>query len=42
MYSVTSKKGLNDSEIRNIYKGLWEIEESFKILKSEFFRISVY
>lgn len=33
---VTSEKGLSDSEIRNIYKGLWEIEESFKIIKSEF------
>lgn len=33
---VTSEKGLSDSEIRDIYKGLWEIEESFKILKSEF------
>ena len=33
---VTSEKELSDSEIRNIYKGLWEIEESFKIIKSEF------
>lgn len=33
---VTSEKNLSDSEIRNIYKGLWEIEESFKIIKSEF------
>ena len=33
---VTSEKGLSDSEIREIYKGLWEIEESFKIIKSEF------
>lgn len=33
---VTSEKNLTDSEIRNIYKGLWEIEESFKIIKSEF------
>jgi len=33
---VTSEKHLNDQEIRNIYKGLWEIEESFKIIKSEF------
>ena len=33
---VTSEKELPDSEIRNIYKGLWEIEESFKIIKSEF------
>lgn len=33
---VTSEKNLCDSEIRDIYKGLWEIEESFKIIKSEF------
>ena len=33
---VTSEKELSDSEIRSIYKGLWEIEESFKIIKSEF------
>jgi transposase len=33
---VTSEKKLTDSEIINIYKGLWEIEESFKIIKSEF------
>ncbi len=33
---VTSEKDLSDHEIRDIYKGLWEIEESFKIIKSEF------
>jgi len=33
---VTSEKELTDTEIRNIYKGLWEIEESFRIIKSEF------
>lgn len=33
---VTSEKHLSDAEIRDIYKGLWEIEESFKIIKSEF------
>lgn len=33
---VTSEKNLTDKEIRDIYKGLWEIEESFKIIKSEF------
>lgn len=33
---VTSEKNLSDSRIRTIYKGLWEIEESFKIIKSEF------
>ena len=39
---VTSEKDLSDSEIRNIYKGLWEIEESFKIIKSEFKARPVY
>lgn len=33
---MTSEKNLPDTEIRLIYKGLWEIEESFKIMKSEF------
>lgn len=33
---ITSEKHLSDKEIRDIYKGLWEIEESFKIIKSEF------
>lgn len=33
---VTSELKLSDAEIRSIYKGLWEIEESFKIIKSEF------
>lgn len=39
---VTSEKHLSDLEIRNIYKGLWEIEESFKIIKSEFRARPVY
>lgn len=39
---VTSEKDLSDSEIRSIYKGLWEIEESFKIIKSEFKARPVY
>lgn len=39
---VTSEKHLSDAEIRNIYKGLWEIEESFKIIKSEFKARPVY
>ena len=39
---VTSEKNLSDSEIRRIYKGLWEIEESFKIIKSEFKARPVY
>lgn len=33
---VTSEEKLSDLEIRNIYKGLAKIEESFKITKSEF------
>jgi len=33
---VTSEKHLSDKEIRDIYRGLWEIEESFKVIKSEF------
>ena len=32
---VTSEKNLSDKELRDIYKGLWKIEESFKITKSE-------
>ena len=32
---VTSEKNLSDKELRDIYKGLWRIEESFKITKSE-------
>ncbi|NTW72997.1 MAG: IS1634 family transposase [Eubacteriaceae bacterium] len=39
---VTSEKNLSDIEIRDIYKGLWEIEESFKIIKSEFRARPVY
>ena len=39
---VTSEKHLSDTEIRDIYKGLWEIEESFKIIKSEFKARPVY
>jgi len=39
---VTSEKHLSDAEIRDIYKGLWEIEESFKIIKSEFKARPVY
>lgn len=33
---VTSELKLSDNEIIKIYRGLWEIEESFKIIKSEF------
>lgn len=39
---VTSEKNLSDTEIRDIYKGLWEIEESFKIIKTEFRARPVY
>jgi len=39
---VTSEKELCDQEIRDIYRGLWEIEEVFKIIKSEFKARPVY
>ena len=39
---VTSEKELSDKEIRDKYKGLWEIEESFKVIKSEFRARPVY
>lgn len=33
---VTSEKHLTDKEMHDIYRGLWKIEESFKVIKSEF------
>ena len=33
---VTSEEHLNDIELRNIYRGLAKIEETFKVTKSEF------
>ena len=39
---VTSEKDLTDKEIRDIYKGLWKIEESFKITKSNLETRPVY
>jgi transposase len=39
---VTSEKHLTDKEIHDIYKGLWKIEESFKIIKSEFKTRPIY
>ena len=39
---VTSEKKLSDKKIRDIYTGLWEIEESFKVIKSEFRARPVY
>ena len=39
---VTSEKELSDQKIRDIYRGLWEIEESFKIIKSEFSARPIY
>ncbi len=39
---VTSEKHLSDKEIRDIYKGLWKIEETFKITKSNFKSRPVY
>ena len=39
---VTSELKLSDAEIIKIYGGLWEIEESFRIIKSEFRARPVY
>ena len=39
---VTNEKDLSDKEIRDIYKGLWKIEESFKITKSNLETRPVY
>lgn len=39
---VTSEKDLSDKEIRDIYKCLWKIEESFKITKSNLETRPVY
>ena len=39
---VTSEKNLTDKEMRDIYKGLWKIEESFKITKSNLETRPVY
>lgn len=32
---VTSEKNMSDKQIRDVYKGLWKIEETFKVTKSE-------
>jgi len=39
---VTSEKNMSDIEIRDTYKGLWRIEESFKVIKHEFRARPVY
>lgn len=39
---VTSEIEMSDKQMRDTYKGLWEIEESFRILKSEFSARPVY
>ena len=39
---VTNEKNLTDKEMRDIYKGLWKIEESFKITKSNLETRPVY
>ena len=39
---VTSEWNLSDLEIINIYRGLWKIEESFEITKSELCTYPVY
>ena len=36
------KKDLSDKEIRDIYSGLWKIEETFKITKSDLKTRPVY
>ena len=39
---VTSETNLTDKEMRDIYRGLWEIEESFRIMKGDFSARPVY
>jgi transposase len=39
---VTSEIELSDKEIRDVYRGLWKIEESFRIMKSEFNTRPIY
>lgn len=39
---VTSEIELSDKEIRDIYRGLWKIEESFKTIKKEFVTRPIY
>lgn len=39
---VTSELNMQDIEMRNVYKGLWKIEESFKITKSNLESRPVY
>ena len=39
---VTSEENLSDLELRNIYRGLSKIEETFKITKSEFDARPIY
>lgn len=39
---VTSEVHLSDKEIRDIYRGLWKIEEAFRVIKSEFRARPVY
>lgn len=39
---VTSELRMDDKELRDKYRGLWEIEENFKIIKSEFSGRPIY
>lgn len=39
---VTSELKMSDKELRDVYKGLWKIEESFKITKSNLESRPVY
>lgn len=39
---VSSKFDKTPEEIIDIYRGLWRIEETFKVTKSELYAIPVY
>ena len=39
---MTSELKMSDVELRDIYKGLWKIEQSFKITKSNLESRPVY
>ena len=39
---VTSEIRMDDHELRNKYRGLWEIEENFRIIKGEFNARPIY
>ena len=39
---ITSEEGMSDKEIIETYRGLWKIEESFRVMKSDFSARPVY